>query len=281
MGLLDGKVAIVTGAGGGIGRAEARLFAREGARLVVNDVGGARDGEGADPSAAEQVVAELIDMGAVAVASHDSVATMAGATALMKRAIDAFGRVDVLVNNAGILRDKSFLKMDEAMWDAVIDVHLKGTFLCSQVFAKQVVAQGGGGRVVNTTSVSGMLGNFGQANYSAAKAGIYGLTRTMSIELQKHRMTVNAIAPIAKTRMTEDLPMFQGVDSLTPEHIAPSALFLGSDLCADRTGQVLAVAGARVYAFKVVETPGRFKETSHGVWTAQEIADSWDGIVKV
>jgi NAD(P)-dependent dehydrogenase (short-subunit alcohol dehydrogenase family) len=281
MGLLDGKVAIVTGAGGGIGRAEARLFAREGARLVVNDVGGARDGEGADPSAAEQVVAELIDMGAVAVASHDSVATMAGATALMKRAIDAFGRVDVLVNNAGILRDKSFLKMDEAMWDAVIDVHLKGTFLCSQVFAKQVVAQGGGGRVVNTTSVSGMLGNFGQANYSAAKAGIYGLTRTMSIELQKHRITVNAIAPIAKTRMTEDLPMFQGVDSLTPEHIAPSALFLGSDLCADRTGHVLAVAGARVYAFKVVETPGRFKETSHGVWTAQEIADSWDGIVKV
>jgi NAD(P)-dependent dehydrogenase (short-subunit alcohol dehydrogenase family) len=280
MGLLDGKVAIVTGAGGGIGRAEARLFAREGARLVVNDVGGARDGKGADPSAAEEVVAEILDTGAVAVASHDSVATMAGATALLKKAIDAFGRVDVLVNNAGILRDKSFLKMDEAMWDAVIDVHLRGTFLCSQAFARQVVVQGGGGRVVNTTSVSGMLGNFGQANYSAAKAGIYGLTRTMSIELQKHRITVNAIAPIAKTRMTEDLPMFQGVDSLTPEHIAPSALFLGSDLCADRTGHVVAVAGARVYAFKVVETPGRFKETSNGVWTAQEIAESWDGIVK-
>jgi NAD(P)-dependent dehydrogenase (short-subunit alcohol dehydrogenase family) len=280
MGLLDGKVAIVTGAGGGIGRAEARLFAREGAKLVVNDVGGARDGKGADPSAAEEVVAEIVDTGAVAVASHDSVATMAGATALLKKAIDSFGRVDVLVNNAGILRDKSFLKMDEAMWDAVIDVHLRGTFLCSQVFAKQVVAQGGGGRVVNTTSVSGMLGNFGQANYSAAKAGIYGLTRTMSIELQKHRITVNAIAPIAKTRMTEDLPMFQGVDSLTPEHIAPSALFLASDLCADRTGHVVAVAGARVYAFKVVETPGRFKETAHGVWTAQEIAESWDGIVK-
>lgn len=280
MGLLDGKVAIVTGAGGGIGRAEARLFAREGAKVVVNDVGGPRDGAGADPTAAEEVVAEIIDTGAVAVASHDSVATMAGATALVKKAVEAFGHVDVLVNNAGILRDKSFLKMDEAMWDAVIDVHLKGTFLCSQVFARQVVAQGGGGRVVNTTSVSGMLGNFGQANYSAAKAGIYGLTRTMSIELQKHRITVNAIAPIAKTRMTEDLPMFQGVDSLTPEHIAPSALFLASDLCADRTGHVLAVAGARVYAFKVVETPGRFKETANGVWTAQEIAESWDGIVK-
>ena len=126
-----------------------------------------------------------------------------------------------------------------------------------------------------------MLGNFGQANYSAAKAGIYGLTRTMSIELQKHRITCNAIAPIAKTRMTEDLPMFQGVDTLTAEHIAPAALFLGSGLCGDRTGHVLAIAGARVYAFKVVETAGRFKETDHGVWTAQEIADSWDAIVKV
>src|SRR5207248_6017370 len=127
-----------------------------------------------------------------------------------------------------------FLKMDEAMWDAVIAVHLKGSFLVGQAAAKQMIAQGGGGRIVNTTSVSGMLGNFGQANYAAAKAGIYGLTRTMSIELQKHRITVNAIAPIAKTRMTEDLPMFQGVDTLTPDHIAPAALFLASDLCADK-----------------------------------------------
>jgi NAD(P)-dependent dehydrogenase (short-subunit alcohol dehydrogenase family) len=185
------------------------------------------------------------------------------------------------VNNAGILRDKSFLKMDEGMWDAVIAVHLKGSFLCSQLFAKQVVTQGGGGRIVNTTSVSGMLGNFGQANYSAAKAGIYGLTRTTSIELQKHRITVNAIAPIAKTRMTEDLPMFQGVDTLTAEHIAPAVLFLASDLCGDRTGHVLAAAGARMYAFKVVETPGRFKEAAGGVWTPEEIAESWDQIVKV
>jgi NAD(P)-dependent dehydrogenase (short-subunit alcohol dehydrogenase family) len=281
MGLLDGKVAIITGAGGGIGRAHALLFAREGARVVVNDLGGPRDGSGSDVGAAQQVVGEIQAAGGTAVANTDSVATADGATSLVKRAVEAFGRVDLLVNNAGILRDKSFLKMDEAMWDAVVAVHLKGTFLCSQVFAKQVVAQGGGARIVNTTSVSGMLGNFGQANYSAAKAGIYGLTRTMSIELQKHRITVNAIAPIAKTRMTEDLPMFQGVDTLTPEHIAPAALFLASDLCADRTGHVLAVAGARVYAFKVVETAGRFKESNHGVWTAQEIADSWDAIAKV
>jgi NAD(P)-dependent dehydrogenase (short-subunit alcohol dehydrogenase family) len=178
------------------------------------------------------------------------------------------------------LRDKSFLKMDEPMWDSVIAVHLKGTFLVSQAFVKQVVQQKEPARIVNTTSVSGMLGNFGQANYAAAKAGIYGLTRTMSIELQRHRITVNAIAPIAKTRMTEDLPMFQGVDTLTPDHIAPAALFLASDLCGDRTGHVLAVAGARLYAFKVVETAGRFKDEERGVWTAKEIADNWDAIVK-
>jgi NAD(P)-dependent dehydrogenase (short-subunit alcohol dehydrogenase family) len=166
------------------------------------------------------------------------------------------------------------------MFDSVIAVHLRGTFLCSQAFAKQVVTQGGGGRIVNTTSVSGMLGNFGQANYSAAKAGIYGLTRTTSIELQKHRITVNAIAPIAKTRMTEDLPMFQGVDTLTPDHIAPAALFLASDLCGDRTGHILAVAGARLYAFKVIETPGKFKDADNGVWNAQEIAENWDAINK-
>jgi NAD(P)-dependent dehydrogenase (short-subunit alcohol dehydrogenase family) len=280
MGLLDGKVAIVTGSGGGIGRAHAMLLASEGAKVLVNDLGGTRDGVGNDASAANQVTEEIKRAGGQAAASHASVATADGAAAIVKGAVDAFGRVDVLVNNAGILRDKSFLKMDESMWDSVIAVHLKGTFLCSQAFAKQVVAQGGGGRIVNTTSVSGMLGNFGQANYSAAKAGIYGLTRTMSIELQKHRITVNAIAPIAKTRMTEDLPMFLGVDSLTPEHIAPAALFLASDLCGDRTGHVLAVAGARLYAFKVIETPGKFKDADKGVWSAREIAENWDAIFK-
>ncbi len=280
MGLLDGKVAIVTGSGGGIGRSHALLFAKEGAKVVINDLGGTRDGVGSGESAANVVVEEIKKAGGQAVPNYDNVASAEGAAKIVKAAVDAFGRADILVNNAGILRDKSFLKMEEAMFDAVIAVHLKGTYLCSQAFAKQVVAQGGGGRIVNTTSVSGMLGNFGQANYSAAKAGIYGLTRTISIELQKHRITVNAIAPIAKTRMTEDLPMFQGVDTLTPEHIAPAALFLASDLCADRTGHVLAVAGARLYAFKVVETPGKFKDAEKGVWTAKEIADNWEAINK-
>ena len=143
-----------------------------------------------------------------------------------------------------------------------------------------MVHQGGGGRIVNTTSVSGMIGNFGQANYSAAKAGIYGLTRTIAIELQKHHITVNAIAPVAKTRLTEDLPMFQGMDTLTPEHVAPAALFLGSELCGDKTGNVLAVAGAQMYIYKVMQSSGRFKD-DNATWTAQEIADNWDAIARI
>jgi NAD(P)-dependent dehydrogenase (short-subunit alcohol dehydrogenase family) len=281
MGLLDGKVAIITGAGGGIGRAEAVLFAKEGAKVVVNDLGGARDGTGSSDAAAATVAAEIEAAGGQAVPNYDSVSTPEGAARIVKTAVDAFGRIDILVNNAGILRDKTLLKMDEAMWDLVIAVHLKGTFLCTQAAGKQMVAQGGGGRIVNTTSVSGMMGNFGQVNYSAAKAGIYGLTRTAAIELQKQRITVNAVAPIAKTRMTEDLPMFQSAgDTLTPAHIAPAALFLASDLCADRTGNVLAVAGAQMYIYKVVQSPGKFKDEG-GIWTAQEIAENWDAINKL
>ncbi|MCC6524807.1 MAG: SDR family NAD(P)-dependent oxidoreductase [Polyangiaceae bacterium] len=280
MGLLEGKVAVVTGAAGGIGRAEALLFAREGARVVVNDVGGARDGSGASAGAAEAVVAEIRATGGDACACAASVATADGAASIVRLAVERFGRLDVLVNNAGILRDKTLLKMDEATWDAVVAVHLRGTFLCLQAAARQMIAQGGGGRIVNTTSVSGLLGNFGQANYSAAKAGVYGLTRTAAIELQKHRITVNALAPIAKTRMTEDLPMFQGMDSLTPEHVAPAALFLGSDLCQDRTGIVLAVSGSRMYTYKVVEGQGTFKDGGLP-WTAQEIAEHFAAVSKL
>ena len=274
MGLLDGKVAIITGAGGGLGRSHALLFAKEGAKLVVNDLDGA-----------ENVAREILAAGGQAKSHEKSIATAEGAESLVRTAVDAFGKVDVLVSNAGILRDKTLLKMDEAMWDAVVTVHMKGTFLCGQSAARQMIAQGsisgsGGGRIINTTSVSGMLGNFGQANYAAAKAGIYGLTRTMSIELQKHRITVNAIAPIAKTRMTEDLPMFQGISSMTPEHVSPAVLFLASDLCGERTGYVLGSAGARMYAFKVVETAGKFKDEGAGIWTAQEINEHWDAIVK-
>jgi len=281
MSLLQGKVAIITGAGGGIGRAEALSFAREGASVLVNDLGSARDGAGESTSSADEVVSEIRAFGGKAVANYDSVATTDGANAIVRSAVEAFGRLDILVNNAGILRDKSLLKMEESMWNAVIAVHLTGTFLCTQAAARQLTAQGSGGRIVNTTSVSGMIGNFGQANYSAAKAGVYGITRTAAIELQKHGITVNALAPVAKTRMTDDLPMMQGIDNLGPEYIAPAALFLASDLCGDRTGLVLAVAGPRMYVFNVVESEGKFKEGEDGVWTAQEIADHWDSIAKL
>lgn len=279
MGLLDGKTAVITGAGNGIGEATALLFAREGANVVVNDVGGARDGSGSDASAADRVVEAIRAAGGSAAPSYDSVATEAGAEAIIQTALERFGQLDVLVNNAGILRDKTLLKMDLDMWNAVIDVHLEGTFLCTRAAARHMKSTGG--RIVNTTSVSGMLGNFGQTNYSAAKAGIYGLTRTASIELQRYRITVNAVAPVAKTRMTEDLPMFEKLDTLTPEHVAPAHLFLASELCGDHTGSVLAVAGGKMSIYKVVESPGKFKEADGGVWTAQEIAENWDAISKV
>lgn len=277
---LEGKVAIVTGAAGGIGRSTALLFAREGAQVVVNDRGGPRDGSSSDDDAAGQVVEEIRRAGGTAVASRHDVSTADGADAIIATGVDAFGRVDVLVNNAGILRDKTLLKMDEAMWDAVVDVHLKGTFLCLQSAARRMREQGGGGRIVNTTSVSGLVGNFGQANYSAAKAGIYGLTRTASIELQRHGIFVNAVAPIAKTRMTEDLPMFAKLDSLTPDHVAPVHLFLASELAGDRTGLVVGVAGGKLSVFRMVETPGVLKDTDGGLWTADEIADRWQAIDK-
>jgi NAD(P)-dependent dehydrogenase (short-subunit alcohol dehydrogenase family) len=279
--LLRDTVCLVTGAGGGLGRAYAKLFAAEGAAVVVNDLGGSRDGSGSSASAAQAVVDEIVAAGGRAIADTSDVATEEGAAKAVEAAVTHFGDLHVLVNNAGILRDKTLLKLDEEAFDAVMRVHLKSTFFCTQRFAKHRVSRGGGGRVVNTTSVSGMLGNFGQANYAAAKAGIYGFTRTASIELQKHRIQVNCIAPIAKTRMTEDLPMFTNVETLTPDHVAPAVLFLASDLSEQKTGWVLAAAGARMYAFRVVETAGRFKEETGGVWTPHEIAENWDSIVKL
>jgi NAD(P)-dependent dehydrogenase (short-subunit alcohol dehydrogenase family) len=281
MGLLDGKVTVITGAGNGIGRASALLFAREGARVLVNDLGGARDGSGAAASAADAVVAEIRAAGGIAEANYDSVSSKEGAEAIVGKALSAFGRIDVLLNNAGILRDKTLLKMSPEEWQAVLDVHLTGSFFCTQAAALKMKEQGSGS-IINTTSVSGMLGNFGQANYAAAKAGIYGLTRTASIELQRYGVRVNAVAPIAKTRLTADLPMFEKIeDSLSAEHVAPAHLFLASSLSSEVTGVVLSVAGARMSVFKVVESPGKYKESDEGVWSAQEIADHFESISKV
>jgi NAD(P)-dependent dehydrogenase (short-subunit alcohol dehydrogenase family) len=282
MGLLDGKVAIITGAGGGIGRAHALAFAKEGAKVVVNDLGGDRHGGGKGAEMADQVVGEIKAGGGDAVANYDSVATREGADGMLWTALNKFGKVDVLVNNAGVLRDKTFLNMSDADWNTIFDVHMKGTYFCSQAVARQLKIQGKGGRIVNTTSVSGLMGNFGQANYSAAKAGIYGFTRTLSMELRKANVTVNAIAPVAFTRLTEDLPMVQALpnakDLLAPEHIAPIAVFLASDLAADVTGTIVGVQGTKVSIYRMTETSGATPKS--GAWTAQELRERWGEIGK-
>jgi NAD(P)-dependent dehydrogenase (short-subunit alcohol dehydrogenase family) len=281
MGILEGKVAVITGAGNGIGRATALLFAKEGAKVVVNDLGCARDGAQADAAASDNVVLEIKAQGGSAVANYDSVATPEGAKNIVATATEHFGKLDIFVNNAGIIRDKTLLKLDVETWDSVIEVHLKGSFLCTQA-AALVMKEQGGGSIINTTSVSGMLGNFGQSNYASAKAGIYGLTRTASIELQRYKIRVNAVAPIAKTRITEDLPLFTKIENtLSPEHVAPAHLFLASDLASDVTGTILAVAGARMSVYKVVESAGKFKESDNGIWTAEEIAEHFSVISKV
>ena len=281
MALLDGKVAIVTGAGGGIGRATALALAKEGASVLVNDRGVERDGSGAAPAPADAVVAEIRSAGGRAQASYDDVTSEAEAERMVASAVTHFGRLDVLINNAGILRDKALLKLALPDWQALLDVQLTGTFLCLRAAAAQLKDQGQGGSIVNTTSVSGLIGNVGQANYAAANAGVYGLTRTASIELQRYGVRVNAVAPLAKTRLTQELPLFEKIgDSLSAEHVAPLHVYLASDLSRDVTGVTLSVAGARISQFKLVESAGHHKDEASGIWSATEIAEHFAGITK-
>ncbi|HEX9104524.1 MAG TPA: SDR family NAD(P)-dependent oxidoreductase [Polyangia bacterium] len=282
MGLLDGKVAIITGAGGGIGRQHALLFAKEGAKVVVNDLGGDRHGGGKGGEMADAVVEEIKKAGGEAVANYDSVSSREGADGMLWAALNKFGKVDILVNNAGVLRDKSFLNMSDTDWNLVFDVHMKGTYYCAQAVCRQLKVQGTGGRIINTTSVSGLMGNFGQANYSAAKAGIYGFTRTLSMEMARAKVTVNAIAPVAFTRMTEDLKMVQAIpnakEMLAPDHISPVALFLASDLSADINGTIVGVMGTKVSVYRMIETAGTTPKGA--TWTAQELRERWGEISK-
>jgi NAD(P)-dependent dehydrogenase (short-subunit alcohol dehydrogenase family) len=273
MGLLDGKVAIVTGAGGGLGEAYAKLFAKEGASVVVNDLGGSRDGSGNGTSAAAQkVVDEIIAAGGKAVANGDDVSTMAGGENIAKTALDNFGQIDILVCNAGILRDKTFANTSEADWDLVVKVHLKGTYCCTMPVWKWMKDNGKPGVIVMTSSTSGLYGNFGQSNYGAAKAGIYGFMRVLSIEGRKYGIRVMGLAPGAFTRMTSDLPGRQGKEPDTmslPENIAPGVLYMVSDLAADHTGKVLGVSQRGVREIKMLQTDG-FNPT--GPYTAQDVA---------
>ncbi|HEX2572168.1 MAG TPA: SDR family NAD(P)-dependent oxidoreductase [Polyangia bacterium] len=284
MGILDGKVAIITGAGGGIGRAHALLFAKEGAKVVVNDLGGDRHGGGKGSELADKVVEEIKAAGGDAVANYESVATREGGDSLLWSALSKYGRVDILVNNAGVLRDRIMLNMSDADWDIVYAVHLKGTFYTTQAVARYLRIQNQGGRIINTTSVSGLMGNVGQANYSAAKAGIYGFTRTVAMELQRYRITCNAVAPVAYTRMTSDLQMIKAMgetvkEMLAPEHISPIAAFLASDAAADITGQIVGVQGTQVSLYRMIQTAGMTPRTGD-TWTPAELHERWAEISK-
>jgi NAD(P)-dependent dehydrogenase (short-subunit alcohol dehydrogenase family) len=250
---FDGRVCVVTGAGGGLGRAHALELARRGGKVLVNDLGGSLDGTGASPRAAQRVVDEIIALGGQAAANYDSVATAEGGQAIVDAAVEAFGRVDVLVNNAGILRDKAFHKMDQTMIDAVIDVHLKGAFYVTQPAFRLMRAQGYG-RIISTSSASGLFGNFGQANYGAAKAGLAGLTRVLAIEGAGHGIKANAIAPVASTRMTEDL-LGELASLVSPESVSPIVAYLAHEECMVN-GNIYSVAGGRVARIVTVETPG-------------------------
>jgi NAD(P)-dependent dehydrogenase (short-subunit alcohol dehydrogenase family) len=275
MGLLDGKIAVVTGSGGGIGREHALALSKEGAAVVVNDLGGARDGTGEGHNMADQVVDEIKAAGGEAVANYDSVATVEGANGIFKTALDAFDKVDIVVNNAGILRDKSFAKMGEDMWDIVISVHLRGTYCVSHAAYNPMKDRGEGGVIINTSSTSGLNGNFGQCNYGAAKAGIAGLTRCLAIEGKKYGVRAFILAPIALTRLTDDLPGFDDEKlkvRMSPAVISPLVVYLASDLSKDQTGKTFFIGGGRIAEMKVVTCDGITKEEDGGLWTPEEIA---------
>ncbi len=247
-GALQGKVAVVTGAGRGIGRCVALYLAKEGARVVVNDPGVSPDGTGQDQAPADQVVAEIKAAGGEAVANHDSVASMEGGRRIVATAVDTWGRIDVLFNNAGILRDGMFIKMTEADWDAVMAVHLKGTFACSKAAAAQMQQQRCG-RIINASSSSGLMGNAAQANYGSAKSAIAGFTRVLARELGRYGITCNAIAPMASTRLTVGMAGMAAKYGLVipePEYIAPFIAYLASDAAWNINGQVFYVFGGSV-----------------------------------
>ena len=247
--LCEARICVITGAGRGIGREYALMLAEHGAQVVVNDLGGDRTGTGTDLGPAQAVADEIVAAGGAAVANTDDISTWDGAKALVDQAVEVFGGLDVVVNNAGILRDRMLVNMSEEEWDSVIKVHLKGTFAVARHAAaywrdRSKAGEANDARIINTTSVSGIYGNVGQANYGAAKAGIAGLTIIAARELARYGVTVNAIAPGALTRMTEDLPIPDDVKAtLDPRWVAPVCTWLASTLSADVTEQIIEISG--------------------------------------
>ena len=280
--MLKDKVAVVTGAGRGIGREVALLMARHGARVVVNDYGGSEAGAGGARGPADEVVDEITKAGGQGAANYDSVASMAGGQAIVRTALDAFGRVDIVVNNAGILRDRMIFNMSEEEWDAVIDTHLKGSFAVTRA-AAPLMREQKSGRVINMTSTSGLIGNVGQANYAAAKLGILGLTKVTALDMARYNVTANCISPFAWTRMIGTIPAeteaqkarVEKIKKLSPAHIAPVAVFLASDAAKDVTGQIFGVRGKEIMLFSH-ERPIMRVHNSEG-WTPESLAEMFPG----
>lgn len=270
---VEDRVVVVTGAGGGLGREYAKLLAAEGALVVVNDLGGARDGSGSGSTMADAVVTEISDAGGRAVANYDSVATAEGAESLIQTALDTYGAVHGIVSNAGILRDGSFHKMTAEAFDAVLKVHLYGGYNVTRAawphFREQHF-----GRVVVATSSSGLYGNFGQANYSAAKLGLVGLINTLAIEGKKYSITANALAPLAATRMTEDIAPKEMLDKISPAFVAPVIVALMSEESAD-TGSIFEVGGGQVQRTQFFRSSGAHFDTPP---TMEELRAQWDRI---
>ena len=270
---FDGRVAIVTGAGQGLGRRHALELASRGAKVVVNDLGGSLDGSGSSAGPAATVVEEIEKNGGEAVANTDNVATVEGAEAIVRTALDTYGRVDIVINNAGILRDKSIKNMSPEEFDQVIAVHLRGSFLVTRAAWPHLREQAYG-RVVMTSSPAGLFGNFGQANYSSAKMGLVGLTKTLAAEGAKYNIKVNAIAPIAWTRMTEDLFPAEFKDQLSVEQVTPVVAWLAHETN-DVSGETYSVGGGRVARVFVAEGPGYTKKDGLSI---EDVRDNWQQI---
>jgi NAD(P)-dependent dehydrogenase (short-subunit alcohol dehydrogenase family) len=270
---FDGKVAIITGAGGGLGKQHARSLAARGALVVVNDLGGAVDGSGSDAGAAQLVVDEIKAAGGEAVANTDSVATPEGGESIVQTAIDTYGRIDIVINNAGILRDKTFHNMTSDLLEPVLDVHLKGAFNVTRPAWVHMREQQYG-RVISTSSAAGIFGNFGQTNYGAAKMGLVGLTRVLAVEGARYNIQANAIAPLALTRMTEDIMGNLG-EKLDAALVSPIVTYLAHESC-DATGRIFSVGGGRVAEVFIAEAPGYYKADL----TAEDVADNWATITE-